>query len=132
MSESIKVPAGSSIRMGQAAKPLPMDVQTAIKSGLSEIDGVVEAYLPMCQLGNQAPNHALIVGFRNNDAIVAGMPKVADILKRAIETLKRSPETAVVAIDLLPMVVGDPIVKMARGTKSTLLAAPVKPWWKFW
>jgi hypothetical protein len=123
--EELKIPAGSRIRMGKAARPLPQDIQQAIRNGLATVPGIVEVHLPLCEIVGTMPepDHMLLAAFQNEAAVAPGMEAIGKILKGIFQEPKH--------LDVIPLVQGDPLISMARKANSCLIAAP-RQWWRFW
>jgi hypothetical protein len=59
--ETFRVPAGSTVYSGKPANPLPPNIEQEISRGISAIEGIIEAQLPMCYVREIMPKPALVL-----------------------------------------------------------------------
>lgn len=86
MTEKFRIPAGSRLRVGAPAEPLPIDVSGELARGLAAISPIIEAHLPLCQLlpGMHEPRMTLVVVFEEGTNQDASMPLVIDLVKSIV------------------------------------------------
>jgi len=116
MRRPFHIPAGSTIRFGAPAHPLPEDVRHKIKDGLAAIHGIVEAHLPLCQVMGMMAEPAQILIIVVSDHCVASesvMQSVFDLVRFVIPPGQH--------LDVWPLGRGDSLLEAARKANCCLL-----------
>jgi hypothetical protein len=124
----LKVPAGSAVMLGAAAKPMPKTLSATLGQLVRGTAGIREAYLPQCFVRGivEPPAQVLVVVL---DA-EADHPRVLDLLGQGLVGVL----PAGMHLDVWPMRETDDLLRTVRGTRTHIHCDPPperKPWWKF-
>jgi hypothetical protein len=108
------VPAGATIRFGAPAYPLPEDARSKIGRGLSSIQGVIEAHLPLCQVvgAMTEPVQVLVVVFEQGTALQFPPSAVIDVVRTALPQGSH--------LDVWPVRHDDPLLATVRKANCCL------------
>ena len=113
---------------GRPAKPMPSQKSEAIAKAISEVDGLLEAYLPQCYItGDAEARQILVIGVGTKEEI----PKVAEGIMAGLKGVFSEGDF----IDILPYTTLN-LPSAIRDTKLCIFRNPAlaisRPWWKFW
>lgn len=115
MEHLFRVPAGTTVRFGAPARPLPEDTRNNIRAGLACIPGVVEAHLPLCQaVGLMAqPAQILVVVLTEEGAgLQSAIRSVTELVQMTIPSGQQ--------LDVWPFATNDPLLDIVRRANCCL------------
>ena len=114
MITTLKIPAGSEVRFGRPARPLPVELRDSIARGLSSISEIHEAHLPMCYVPAtmREPVHILVVVFGQETALNSVMPAISKAIGAIMPAGKH--------LDVLPLKTGNSLIDVVRGANCQL------------
>jgi SseB protein C-terminal domain len=114
MITTFQIPAGSEVRFGRPALPLPAELRDKIARGLSSISEIVEAHLPMCYVPStmQEPTHVLVVVLERKTDIDSALPTITKLIGAVMPTGKH--------LDVLPLTTGNSLIDSIRAANCQL------------
>jgi hypothetical protein len=128
MNTEFRIPAGSTIRVGVPARPIPAEIRDQIGKELFSISEVIEAHLPMCHVPEimKEPAQILVVVLeRKTDPSLV----VPAILKLVEATLPEG-----IHLDVWPLDARNSLIGVIRKANCQLFnrATQQKRWWELW
>lgn len=115
MEHPFRLPAGTTVRFGATARPLPEDTRNNIRIGLASIPGVVEAHLPLCQAVGLMPQPAqilIVVLAQEGVDLESATRRVTELVQMTIPSGQH--------IDVWPFAPNDPLLDIVRKTNCCL------------
>jgi len=123
----LTIPKGTSVYLGEPAKPMPQSLSDAIGEMVRSIAGIREAYLPQCYVKAIVEPPAQILVLVLDDA--ADHRGVLDSVGQGLTRVL--PQG--MHLDVLPLTDGHSLLDSVRGTRMQIHCPPPsvkKPWWK--
>jgi hypothetical protein len=112
--ETFRIPAGSTVYVGKPANPLSQSVEQGMSRGLSALDGITEAHLPMCYVQGVMPLAAQVLVIVVDPAADLGalMVKAGEVVRHNLEKGKQ--------LDIWPLGPRDSMLTMVRNAGCKL------------
>jgi hypothetical protein len=129
MNSERQVPAGSTMLFGVPANPMPEIMADAIGQVVSQVPGIVEAYLPQCYIeGEDEARQVLVLGVESK----AQIPQIIQELMGKMELVMPPKQF----IDMLPFCARE-LPPEARVAECQVFGdarqkRENKSWWQFW